>query len=66
MKKSAVMTASDLAPNDDRSPESTEYRIRLRAYELYLERGQQEGHAEADWLRAEKEVLGTMAERKIT
>ena len=30
--------------------------IRQRAYELYLERGGQEGHAEEDWLRAEAEI----------
>ena len=31
--------------------------IRLRAYELYLERGRTDGSAEEDWLRAENEVL---------
>ena len=41
-------TASPLA-----NPE--EY-IRRRAYELYLERGGQEGFAEEDWLRAEAEL----------
>lgn len=30
--------------------------IRQRAYELYLERGSEEGHAAEDWLRAEAEV----------
>jgi DNA relaxase NicK len=33
-----------------------EERIRQRAYELYEERGREEGHAEEDWLRAEAEV----------
>ena len=32
--------------------------IRQRAYELYLERGSEEGHAAEDWLRAEAEVRG--------
>ena len=30
--------------------------IAARSYELYLERGQEEGHAEEDWLRAESEL----------
>ena len=32
--------------------------IRRRAYELYEERGGQEGHELEDWLRAEAEVPG--------
>jgi hypothetical protein len=39
-----------------------EERIRRRAYELYEERGREEGHAEEDWLRAEAEV-GKLASR---
>jgi hypothetical protein len=31
--------------------------VRKRAYELYMERGMEDGHAEEDWLRAEEEVL---------
>ncbi len=30
--------------------------IRQRAYEFYVERGYEEGHATEDWLRAETEV----------
>jgi hypothetical protein len=30
--------------------------IRVRAYELYVERGFQDGYAQDDWLRAEAEV----------
>jgi Protein of unknown function (DUF2934) len=33
-----------------------EERIRLRAYELYEERGRSDGHAIEDWLRAEAEL----------
>ena len=33
------------------------HRIRLRAYELYEQRGRHEGRALEDWLRAEREVL---------
>jgi hypothetical protein len=32
-------------------------RISHRAYELYVERGSREGHAEEDWLEAEREIL---------
>jgi hypothetical protein len=34
-------------------------RIAKRAYEIYLERGGEEGHALQDWLRAEREVTGS-------
>jgi hypothetical protein len=30
--------------------------IRTRAYELYVERGMEDGHDVEDWLRAEEEV----------
>ncbi|HLK31592.1 MAG TPA: DUF2934 domain-containing protein [Terriglobales bacterium] len=40
-----------------------ENRIRARAYELYLERGQAEGGALTDWLRAEAEITGKKAKR---
>jgi hypothetical protein len=32
-------------------------RISHRAYELYLQRGSREGHAQEDWLDAEREIL---------
>lgn len=31
--------------------------ISHRAYELYVERGCREGHAEEDWLEAERQIL---------
>ena len=34
-----------------------EHEIRLRAYDLYEQRGRAEGHALEDWLRAEAEIL---------
>jgi hypothetical protein len=34
-----------------------EHAIRLRAYELYAERGRAEGRALDDWLTAEAELL---------
>ncbi|HYL15004.1 MAG TPA: DUF2934 domain-containing protein [Terriglobales bacterium] len=40
-------------------PAQLEDQIRLRAYELYEERGRPDGHEIEDWLRAEAEVKGT-------
>jgi hypothetical protein len=37
-------------------PEILEYQIRERAYELYQERGNEDGHDVEDWLRAEAEL----------
>jgi hypothetical protein len=36
----------------------TEEQIRARAYERYLERGQEDGRAEEDWLAAERDLNG--------
>jgi len=35
---------------------SREEEVRLRAYEIYLERGQQPGHELGDWIQAEREL----------
>lgn len=35
-----------------------EERIRVRAYDLYQQRGCTDGHAMDDWLEAKSEVLG--------
>ena len=35
-----------------------EERIRIRAYEIYDERGRREGDALEDWIEAKAEVLG--------
>jgi hypothetical protein len=37
--------------------QSLQNEIALRAYELYLQRGETDGHEVEDWLRAEREVL---------
>lgn len=47
--KKPPTTASD-------EPENLEEDIRLRAYELYEERGREDGHELDDWLRAEEEL----------
>jgi hypothetical protein len=43
------------------SPSDIEADIRLRAYELYAQRGYIEGFEEEDWLTAEREVLARRA-----
>jgi hypothetical protein len=35
--------------------------VRLRAYELYEQRGRDDGHALDDWLQAESEIVQTRA-----
>jgi hypothetical protein len=37
-------------------PQELEHEIRLRAQELYEERGREDGHELDDWLRAEAEI----------
>jgi len=39
-----------------------EEEIRRHAYEIYEERGRQDGHSLDDWLLAEDEILGTTVE----
>ena len=43
-------------------PSDLESAIRLRAYELYAQRGYIEGFEEEDWLAAEREVLARRAQ----
>ena len=47
----------------DASFHGIEERIRLRAYEIYEQRGRRDGHAMDDWLRAEAELRGRRALR---
>jgi len=37
-------------------PKTLEDQVRRRAYELYEERGREDGHELEDWLRAEEEI----------
>ena len=40
--------------------------IRRRAYEIYLERGEQPGHELDDWLQAERELQPALLSRTQT
>jgi hypothetical protein len=56
MNKSKKPTAT--APISEPAASSvTEETIRERAYELYEQRGRQDGHAVEDWLAAEAELM---------
>jgi Protein of unknown function (DUF2934) len=48
------------------SPADLEAEIRLRAYELYQQRGCEPGQDEQDWLAAEREVLSRRDQDKHT
>lgn len=57
MKSSLEMPALKAAPQpDDKSGTDTKGRIRLRAYQLYEQRGRKDGHDVDDWLQAESEL----------
>ena len=52
-------TASDSTAKPDKgSLDSTEELVRARAYQLYEERGCEDGHELDDWLQAEAEIVG--------
>jgi hypothetical protein len=51
---------------DEHAHLDVEGAIRRRAYELYEERGMEDGHSEEDWLRAEAEVTAGLARTKDT
>ena len=40
----------------DSPKDNVQEKIKLRAYELYVARGCEDGHHEEDWYRAEKET----------
>jgi len=52
-------------PRKPKSVSNAEEKIRLRAYELYEQRGMIDGHALDDWLQAEAEILGAQKQRKV-
>jgi hypothetical protein len=51
---------------DQSSTELTEAYIRVRAYQLFEQRGRQDGHAVEDWLQAEEEILGKKQPQNVT
>ena len=55
MKTSRVPPSAPPEPQE--TPGDLEEKIRRRAYELYQQRGRQDGHALDDWLQAKAEIL---------
>lgn len=56
--QSSVTVSSQPASEVQLSPQLEE-QIRLRAYELYLQRGGNGGSPEQDWLQAKEEICGS-------
>lgn len=54
MQKSSVELATAHATTTEQKRED---QIRTRAYELYEQRGREDGHDQEDWLRAEAEII---------
>ncbi len=54
----ASVTVSTEGPIEVHGTYSLEEKIRVRAYELYLQRGGHGGSPEQDWLRAVEEICG--------
>lgn len=54
-QKEQKKTMNGVAPGNDAL--SVQKRIALRAYEMYLQRGGVDGHADEDWLQAEREIM---------
>ena len=55
-----------LAPSAPESQTLTEDLVRQRAYELYEERGCEDGHELDDWFKAEGEILGKKPSVPVT
>ena len=53
----ALSSTVSMVPTDLAAP-AIEEEIRLRAYELYEQRGRLPGYENEDWLEAERQVLG--------
>jgi hypothetical protein len=60
-----VVTIGTRASDYANGIQSTEEMIRLRAYQLYEERGRQDGWAEYDWQQAECDILSRLAGRNV-
>ena len=56
----------DRASQNSTAVTTLEDRIRLRAYEIYQQRGKRSGSAEGDWLKAKAEILLSLAFAKAS
>lgn len=53
-----VLTKTSLPSGKTAAEAVAEEQIRCRAYQLYEERGREDGHDLEDWVRAEAEITG--------
>lgn len=60
-----TVTIGTRASDHNNGFQSTEEMIRLRAYQLYEERGRVDGYAEYDWQQAECDILSRLAGRNV-
>lgn len=51
----------DSTPSDTHQPEDVHARIAALAYQLYEQRGREDGHEVEDWLAAEQRILADKA-----
>jgi Protein of unknown function (DUF2934) len=58
--------ASGSNGENNRQPVELESEIRLRAYQIYADRGYTNGRADEDWFEAEREILGRLEGQKHT
>jgi len=61
----AKSKAREPSRKKSKSATSVEEKIRLRAYELYEQRGKVDGHALDDWLQAEAEIVGKRGQPSV-
>lgn len=57
MKRGMEVQLSRAKENFTKDGDAVREKIRLRAYELYEQRGREDGHDVEDWLQAEGEVI---------
>ncbi len=65
-EKKVLQMPENGTPRNGHTPADLESEIRLRAYELYLERGASAGSEKDDWLAAEREVLARYTSQSHT
>lgn len=64
--ESKILTMPESGGNGELKRGDLESEIRLRAYQLYEERGYTNGRADQDWFDAEQQVLARHGSQKHT
>ena len=64
LKVTSKSPVSSSGKQDPRHSGPTEEQIRLRAYEIYVERGRADGLDREDWFQAEKELTENIHKRQ--